>query len=52
MTNTNRDLIEVGVVNAGAVGFSLAEVNEILTTISIIIAISLGLYKIFKTYKQ
>ena len=51
MKDTIEDTIQVGMANAGAIGISLAEVNEVLTTVSLIIAIGFSIYKFTKTKK-
>lgn len=51
MKDTIEDTIQVGVANAGAISISLAEINEVLTTVSLIIAISFSIYKFLKTKK-
>jgi|TARA_R100000084_G_C4530980_1_gene91136 EamA domain-containing membrane protein RarD len=51
MRDTIEDTIQVGVANAGAIGISLAEVNEVLTTVSLLVAISFSIYKFLKTKK-
>lgn len=51
MKDTIEDTIQVGMANAGAIGISLAEVNEVLTTASLIIAIGFSIYKFTKTKK-
>ena len=51
MKDTIEDTIQVGMANAGAIGISLAQVNEVLTTISLIIAIGFSIYKFTKTRK-
>lgn len=51
MRDTIEDTIQVGVANAGAIGISLAEVNEVLTTVSLLMAISFSIYKFLKTKK-
>jgi len=51
MRDTIEDTIQVGMANAGAIGISLAEVNEVLTTISLIVAISFSIYKFIITRK-
>jgi|TARA_R100000081_G_scaffold67175_1_gene34857 EamA domain-containing membrane protein RarD len=51
MRDTIEDTIQVGVANAGAIGISLAEVNEVLTTVSLLVAISFSIYKFLKTRK-
>ena len=40
--------MDLTIANGGAIGLSLAEVNEILLTISIILAIIVSLVKLFK----
>lgn len=45
---TLQDTIQVGIANASAIGISLAEVNEVLTTISLLLAIGFTIYKQFK----
>ena len=51
MRDTIEDTIQVGMANAGAIGISLAEVNEVLTTISLIVAITFSIYKFIITRK-
>ena len=51
MKDTIEDTIQVGVANAGAISISLAEINEVLTTVSLVIAISFSIYKFIKTKK-
>jgi EamA domain-containing membrane protein RarD len=51
MRDTIEDTIQVGMANAGAIGISLAEVNEVLTTVSLLVAISFSIYKFLKTKK-
>tara|TARA_R100000908_G_scaffold20207_1_gene7867 strand:+ start:328 stop:507 length:180 start_codon:yes stop_codon:yes gene_type:complete len=51
MRDTIEDTIQVGVANAGAISISLAEINEVLTTVSLVIAISFSIYKFLKTKK-
>jgi molybdopterin-binding protein len=51
MKGTIEDTIQVGMANAGAIGISLASVNEVLTTISLLIAIGFSIYKFTKTKK-
>tara|TARA_R100001440_G_scaffold75119_3_gene101572 strand:+ start:2474 stop:2650 length:177 start_codon:yes stop_codon:yes gene_type:complete len=51
MKETIEDTIQVGVANAGAIGISLAQVNEVLTTVSLLIAIGFSIYKFTKTKK-
>lgn len=51
MKDTIEDTIQVGMANAGAIGISLAQVNEVLTTVSLIIAITFSIYKFIITRK-
>ena len=46
-----KDTIQVGAANASAIGVSLVEANEILTLVSLILAISFTIYKFFKYEK-
>tara|TARA_R110000765_G_scaffold368224_1_gene458347 strand:- start:622 stop:786 length:165 start_codon:yes stop_codon:yes gene_type:complete len=48
VNETIQDTIQVGLANAGAIGISLASLNEILTTFSLCLAIGFTLYKQFK----
>ena len=43
-----QDTIQVGVANSTAIGRSLVEANEILTFISLALAISFTIYKFIK----
>ena len=51
MKETIEDTIQVGMANAGAIGISLASVNEVLTTVSLLMAIGFSIYKFTKTKK-
>ena len=51
MRDTIEDTIQVGMANEGAIGISLAQVNEVLTTVSLIIAITFSIYKFIITRK-
>tara|TARA_R100001460_G_scaffold23637_5_gene47535 strand:+ start:294 stop:446 length:153 start_codon:yes stop_codon:yes gene_type:complete len=48
MKDKTKDIMDLTIANGGAIGLSLAEVNEILLTISIILAITVSLVKLFK----
>tara|TARA_R100001163_G_scaffold12696_1_gene11876 strand:- start:4177 stop:4329 length:153 start_codon:yes stop_codon:yes gene_type:complete len=48
MKDKTKDIMDLTIANGGAIGLSLAEVNEILLTISIILAIIVSLVKLFK----
>jgi len=43
-----KDTIQVGVANASAIGVSLVEANELLTFVSLILAIGFTVYKFIK----
>ena len=51
MNEKTKDILELSVANGGAVGLSLAQVNEVLLTVSIILAISVSLVKLVKNKK-
>ena len=42
-----KDTIQVGLANGSAIGFSITDCNEILTFVSLILAISFTIYKFF-----
>lgn len=46
-----QDTIQVGIANSAAIAFSITECNELLTFISLILAISFTIYK-FATYEK
>tara|TARA_R100001443_G_scaffold110572_2_gene122617 strand:- start:194 stop:346 length:153 start_codon:yes stop_codon:yes gene_type:complete len=46
-----KDTLQVGLVNGSAISVSLVEVNEWLTLLSLLLAISFTIYKFVK-YKQ
>lgn len=52
MKDTIQDTIQVGVANAGAIGISLVQVNQVLTTVSLLVAIGFSIYKFTKTKKN
>ena len=43
-----QDTIQVAVANGSAIAFSIVEANEILTLISLVLAISFTIYKFIK----
>tara|TARA_R110000823_G_C15862797_1_gene493353 strand:- start:372 stop:551 length:180 start_codon:yes stop_codon:yes gene_type:complete len=51
MKDTIEDTVQVGIANIGAIGISLAHFNEVLTTISLLIAIGFSVYKFTKIKK-
>ncbi len=46
--NELKDTLQVGVANSTAIGISLVEANEILTFISLSLAIAFTIYKFIK----
>ncbi len=46
-----RDTIQVGIANGSAIGFSITDCNEILTLVSLILAISFTIYKFIQFEK-
>ena len=51
MKDNTKDILDLSIANGGAIGLSLAEVNEVLLTISIILAICVSLVKLIKKRK-
>ena len=49
--NDLKDTLQVGIANGSAIGFSITDCNEVLTLISLILAISFTVYKFIK-YKK
>ena len=47
-----QDTIQGGLVKSTAIGFSITECNEILTFVSLIMAIGFTVYKFFKFKKR
>jgi len=43
-----QDTIQVGVANGSAIAFSISDVNEYLSLISLVLAISYTIYKFVK----
>ena len=43
-----QDTLQVGIANSTAIAFSITECNEILTLISLVLAISFTIYKFIK----
>jgi uncharacterized membrane protein len=46
MTKDLKDTAEIIIMNGAAVGFSITDCNEILTFISLILAITISCYKL------
>jgi EamA domain-containing membrane protein RarD len=51
MSDTIQDTIKVGMANLGAIGISLTDINEVLSTVSLVMAISFSIYQFIKTKK-
>ena len=46
--NEIKDTAQVGLANVRAIGLSMAQVNEILTFVSLVLAITFTIYKFTK----
>jgi hypothetical protein len=46
--NELKDTLQVGVANSTAIAFSITECNEILTLVSLVLAIAFTIYKFIK----
>ncbi len=46
--NEIKDTAQVGLANVSAIGLSMAQVNEILTFVSLVLAITYTIYKFTK----
>lgn len=46
--NDIKDTIQVGIANGSAIGFSITDCNEILTLVSLVLAIAFTIYKFIK----
>jgi len=46
-----KDTIQVGLANGSAIGFSITECNEVLTFVSLLLAIAFTIYK-FMFYEK
>ena len=47
-----KDTLQVGLANGSAIGFSITDWNEILTFVSLILAIAFTVYKFVKYEKE
>ena len=47
-----KDTIQVGIANGSAIGFSITDCNEVLTLVSLVLAISFTIYKFIKFEKN
>ena len=43
-----KDTLQVGLANGSAIGFSITDCNEILTLVSLVLAIGFTIYKFIK----
>lgn len=50
--NEIKDTVQVGIANSTAIGISIVQVNEILTFISLLLAIAYTIYKFTKFDKK
>ena len=50
--NELKDTLQVGVANSTAIAFSITECNEILTLVSLVLAIAFTIYKFVKFEKD
>jgi len=50
--NDLRDTVQVGIANGSAIGFSITDCNEVLTLVSLILAIAFTIYKFIKFDKN
>jgi|TARA_R110001599_G_scaffold106001_1_gene267317 hypothetical protein len=46
-----KDTLQVGLANGSAIGFSITECNEVLTLVSLTLAIAFTIYKFIKFEK-
>ena len=47
-----KDTIQVGLANGSAIGFSITDCNEVLTLVSLMLAIIFTIYKFVKFEKS
>jgi hypothetical protein len=47
-----KDTLQVGIANGSAIGFSITDCNEILTFVSLTLAIGFTIYKFIKYEKN
>jgi hypothetical protein len=47
-----RDTLQVGIANGSAIGFSITDCNEVLTLVSLVLAIAFTIYKFLKFNKD
>jgi|TARA_R110000824_G_scaffold365346_2_gene553842 uncharacterized membrane protein len=46
-----KDTLQVGIANGSAIGFSITNCNEVLTLVSLILAIAFTIYKFIQFEK-
>tara|TARA_R100000664_G_C2751978_1_gene139270 strand:+ start:1536 stop:1697 length:162 start_codon:yes stop_codon:yes gene_type:complete len=47
-----KDTVQVGLANSSAIAFSITDCNEVLTLVSLILAITFTVYKFLKYEKD
>jgi len=47
-----KDTLQVGIANGSAIGFSITDCNEVLTLVSLILAITFTVYKFIQFEKN
>ena len=47
-----KDTLQVGLANGSAIGFSITDCNEVLTLVSLILAITFTVYKFIQFEKN
>ncbi|QDP46693.1 MAG: hypothetical protein Unbinned6316contig1000_37 [Prokaryotic dsDNA virus sp.] len=50
--NDLKDTLQVGIANGSAIGFSITDCNEVLTLVSLVLAIAFTIYKFIKFDKS
>ena len=50
--NDLKDTVQVGIANGSAIGFIITDCNEVLTFVSLILAIAFTIYKFIKFDKN
>ena len=50
--NDIKDTVQVGIANGSAIGFSITDCNEVLTLVSLVLAIAFTIYKFIKFDKN
>ncbi len=47
-----KDTLQVGIANGSAIGFSITDCNEVLTLVSLLLAITFTVYKFIQFEKN